>query len=711
MALRKQLLLFGLLALLLPWAGCSYVSEMESALRTGQLDALQSVTRSVVSALESRSDLVEELAAVEPVPGAEDVYLQSLTVPLVVDGYADDLPAMRNNTVSFAEPFVRSPRGEQPLRLELLAGVAGTQVYIYARVADAALTYRRPASTSLAGATHIELALADSAGQVQRYWISPEGPGEFRGLTRRDGTWVDVFRLRGVWRETADGYAVEMVMPLLWLQQQFGIAAVSAGLGRSADSSAGNGGGVSDSTRSASPMRGDTRRWVGTMTPGDQPGLLLRQSSALARQLQLFGQTNLQLTVVSRQQWLLAQGGRLTLLPADARERVPGAWLLEALYRRAGNTASDATYRGPQQGKLVRTEVSTALTGRTEAIWYLTDTENNLGIVSAAAPVWDGERIVGAVVAEQSSAGIVSLTNSALVRLAGISSALMLVIVGGLLGYASWLSLRIGRLSRQVAKVMEPDGRELQAFPPQTAGDEIGALGRSFALLLGRVRSYTDYLQTLASKLSHELRTPLAVVRSSLDNLAHEPLSPAAREYLARAANSSDRLSHILNAMSEASRVEQSIAGAELQLLDLQELLEQMVAGYRTAYPEQLIRCELPGGPVKIDGNAELLAQMLDKLLDNARDFCRPAGAICFSLRRQEGQVCLSVANDGPSLPAGVAGQLFDSMVSARSESDDQVHMGLGLTIVRLIAEFHGAVVNADNRPDGDGVIVSVRFR
>lgn len=683
MALRKQLLLFASLVLLLPWAGCSYVSEMEAALRSGQLDSLQSVTRSVASVLEGSPELIAELAAATQVAGSADVYLQSLPAALVLDGYADDVPTLQSHRVILTEPFVRHARGAEPMQLELLMGAAGSQVYGYIRVTDSELRYRAPFDSELAGTTQLELALTTAKGEVQRYWISPEGPGEFRGLTRRDEQWVDEYQLRGVWRDTADGYAAEFVLPLPWFQQRLGIVAVSA-----ADN-----------------------RWVGTMVPGGQPGLLVRQSPALARQLQILAQDNLQLSILSGQQWLLAQGGQLMQVPADARERVPGAWMLEALYRRTGRASSDAVYRGPQQGKLLRSEVSNALTGRADAIWYLTDSENNLGIVSAAAPLWNGERIVGAVVAEQSSAGIVSLTNSALVRLAAISSALMVVIIGGLLGYASWLSLRISRLSRQVGRVMEPDSRELQAFPPQTARDEIGDLGRSFALLLGRVRSYTDYLQTLAAKLSHELRTPLAVVRSSLDNLAHEPLSTEAREYLVRAATGSDRISHILNAMSEASRVEQSIAGADKQSLEFSELLAQVVAGYRMAYPQQTIRCELPDEPVELHGNSELLAQLLDKLMDNARDFCSPAGAINFALCRREGCIWLSVANDGPLLPAEVVGQLFDSMVSARVERDDRVHMGLGLTIVRLIAEFHGAAAFAHNRPDGDGVIVSVCFQ
>ena len=69
----------------------------------------------------------------------------------------------------------------------------------------------------------------------------------------------------------------------------------------------------------------------------------------------------------------------------------------------------------------------------------------------------------------------------------------------------------------------------------------------------------------------------------------------------------------------------------------------------------------------------------------------------------------LSVENEGPALPAAMHGRLFDSMVSVRGKQvGDEPHLGLGLYIVRLIAEFHGGIVRADNRADGRGVVIAV---
>jgi signal transduction histidine kinase len=71
----------------------------------------------------------------------------------------------------------------------------------------------------------------------------------------------------------------------------------------------------------------------------------------------------------------------------------------------------------------------------------------------------------------------------------------------------------------------------------------------------------------------------------------------------------------------------------------------------------------------------------------------------------------LSVRNEGPPLPASMDGRLFESMVSVRPGGGDPArgpHLGLGLYIVRLVAEFHGGSAAAHDRPDGRGVIVTV---
>ncbi|MET0202913.1 MAG: ATP-binding protein, partial [Casimicrobiaceae bacterium] len=219
---------------------------------------------------------------------------------------------------------------------------------------------------------------------------------------------------------------------------------------------------------------------------------------------------------------------------------------------------------------------------------------------------------------------------------------------------------------------------------------------------------YASYQAKMASRLSHELRTPIAVVRSSLDNLNAASLPDDARVYMARAREGIARLTQILTRMTEAARLEQSLSDVAREPFALDEVVASCVAGFRVAYPAANIACTTPTEPAIVEGSPDLAAQMLDKLLANAVEFAG-GGAIVVEVAREGGNAVLTVANDGPLLPADMQDRLFESMVSVRAGSGSTgPHLGLGLYIVRVIAQFHRGTARAQNRADGSGVVVTV---
>jgi signal transduction histidine kinase len=126
------------------------------------------------------------------------------------------------------------------------------------------------------------------------------------------------------------------------------------------------------------------------------------------------------------------------------------------------------------------------------------------------------------------------------------------------------------------------------------------------------------------------------------------------------------------------------------------------VEGYRLAYAPRIFELAVSAEPVPAYGAADLLAQMLDKLVENAVDFAAAGTPIRISLGIDSR---LRVENQGPPLPDAIRDSLFDSMVSLRSERSGGVpHLGLGLYIARLIAEFHGGSLRAENLPGEGGV-------
>jgi signal transduction histidine kinase len=102
---------------------------------------------------------------------------------------------------------------------------------------------------------------------------------------------------------------------------------------------------------------------------------------------------------------------------------------------------------------------------------------------------------------------------------------------------------------------------------------------------------------------------------------------------------------------------------------------------------------------------------MLDKLVENAVEFSPAGAAVRVQLQDQGRYALLAVQNRGPALPAEMRARLFESMVSVReTRAGAAPHLGLGLYVARLIAEFHGGAIEAADAPGADGVIVRVHL-
>ena len=358
-------------------------------------------------------------------------------------------------------------------------------------------------------------------------------------------------------------------------------------------------------------------------------------------------------------------------------------------------------------------EISEALAGR-PGVRLRNTPDGKAVVISAAHPIWNGDEVAGAVVVEESTNPILSVRNLALERLLVVTLAVFVVAAGVLIWFATRISTRIRRLRDEAEAAIDAHGRlahpHSRLITEQSQGDELGDLSRSFSAMLGKLSQHHAYLESMASRLSHELRTPIAVVRSSLENL--KPAPENARVYIERAEEGLKRLSTILTRMSEATRMEQSLASVERERYDLAAVVRGCVEGYRLAYPGQGFELDLPGSPAMVSGSPDLAAQLLDKLVANAVDFSRAGAPVRVSLAAAGGAAALAVRNQGPPLPESLGGKLFDSMVSLRADrGGGEPHLGLGLYVARLIAEFHGGAIGAENLASGGGVAVTATFR
>lgn len=690
MKLGRQLLLLSLLTLIIPWAGFQHLQEVDQLLRDSQSRALQSQAKAIATALAAEEYLGSW--PTEQTTNDAGFYAPLQRGQLILDGYNDDWPSWRIG----ASYHARSDQFSARWRLMMQRSESETfanrkrlrsphdRLFVFVDVKKDELSYYHPGKNGLANGDHLLLQSA-----AQRYALSTSSPGKIVARYYHGEQIKIEHRIQGWWRENTNGYQLELQVPLELLAGSFNLNIVSAQ-------------GV------------ELGLW-----PSDGPApRLIHQQKILDQALQTFRQDGLRLSIVGLQGELLGD----QVIP-QLRQQPQGydtlssklhplkAWIYQQLLQ---SQQLDPAVHWQSQGHYSGSELQSALNGKVSERWYQGQRQLKLR-ASAAISRQDGG-VVGAIVAEQNNDTQASLMNSALLNLLLYSSLGSFLLGAALLAYASWLGWRVKHLSIVAEQAIDEYGRpkpEQELQPPSQAQDELGDLSRHHHQLLRRLRAYSDYLGSLSSKLSHELRTPLAVVKTSLDNLQQCQLDDTQDSYAQRALKGSERLSSILNAMGAASQVEAAIQSAEKEHFALNQLLSDLSQAYGDTFAEHCkveLKMEIDGD-IGYWGAPELLAQALDKLIENAVDFCPTGGTIELSLSKNSGAFQLQVSNDGPLLPDVLSEQLFDSLVSVREQGDkERTHLGLGLRIVQLIAEFHHAKVHAQNRADLGGVVFTIEL-
>jgi signal transduction histidine kinase len=439
---------------------------------------------------------------------------------------------------------------------------------------------------------------------------------------------------------------------------------------------------------------------------------LLRYDGNAAHALAALAPDRARVRVVNVDGWLVADTGALP--DEETAHGESRSWIGRLVYRSliAPVLAGPSMLRD-SAARLDAAEIWQGLSGIAATSWRSGDETGDV-VLSAVVPLRAAGEVRGALVIEQQNRVLPLLANRALFGLAGATLAALAIAGLILLLFGASLSFRIRRLRNAAERAVRTSGRLAGPMPLAADRDELGDLARTFGKLLDEVGAYTDYLRTLASKLSHELNTPLAIVTSSLANLDHQSLPDEARDYADRARDGADRLGKIVRAMSEAARIERAIAAADVEDFDLCALVAGCAESYRALAGSRPVDVRVPADAMPFHGAPELVAQALDKLFDNARSFAPADGWIAIALEGTESGALIRVANSGPALPAAMQERLFDSLVSVREfpvRGGETPHLGLGLYVVRLVAELHRGFAEARNLADGRGVEFLLRLR
>ncbi|MDQ6807676.1 MAG: ATP-binding protein [Actinomycetota bacterium] len=236
-----------------------------------------------------------------------------------------------------------------------------------------------------------------------------------------------------------------------------------------------------------------------------------------------------------------------------------------------------------------------------------------------------------------------------------------------------------------------------QRLPPGAGNDELGRLTRTLNEMLARVQSAVERERTLVSDASHELRTPLAMLRTELELIDRErPAGPALQSAIASAVEETDRLTALADDLLLLARAdEEGGLAIDVSPQSAAELLREAAERARR-HPHAADRDIVVDAP----GDIEVLAdrhravRALENLLTNALRHANTR--VHLDARRTEACVEIHVTDDGPGFPPDFlphAMERFARADAARTEDG----AGLGLAIVRAIAEAHGGHAHATN--------------
>ncbi|RUY93631.1 MULTISPECIES: HAMP domain-containing sensor histidine kinase [unclassified Mesorhizobium] len=288
-----------------------------------------------------------------------------------------------------------------------------------------------------------------------------------------------------------------------------------------------------------------------------------------------------------------------------------------------------------------------------------------------------------------------------------------LIITGLAVAGGALLASRVQRRLDGIAATMVDvsHGRLDTRIPLTGKGDDIDIVSSQVNAALDRLSALVEGMKQVSANIAHDLKTPLNRLQMILDTASEKNLSgrKIAAE-LAEAHAESLQINETFDALLRIAQIEAGARRARFTDVDLGEVLQTIAEIYADVAEDDgksLSLAQPQETTDRIHGDRELLTQMFANLVENALRHCPSGTTIKLSVARQGERVVAGVADNGPGIPAEEREKVFQRLYRldhSRSTSGS----GLGLSLVRAIADLHGASITLEDcRP---GLAVVVRF-
>ena len=670
-SLSKKIISILLLILLIPISSVSLLKEIEKTLAKNSSDNLLLSARLIGSQFANKKNWFEDslLPDSKKYLGKE-FFVFPINQSFQLDGYLNDWEAYLQHRESFSK---------EETEFSVLLGSHKRHLVLSMEVTDKNVIYQSQNPRFVSDQIEVEFKLQES--DYQHIVLSPHAIGDFPVKRYRDGAFKVDWRYKAYWIETSNGFTLELQFPSGFKPKQIRV------------------------THKNVDEKNKTKHTKNINTSKYDLNPIVWPSNDI---VSYFNEMDLP---QAQRAWLLDTRGRV-LASAGELDSSGVSYSSNPFFNWILSSQSEVEV-DPRKGNLHldSTEIYRALQGVGSA--RIENIKNSdLSIALAAYPITIDNKIFGVLLLEENIAKVQILQRKTLINLFVIVFVILILVMWIIFWYVSRMVGRIKHLNHAIDASVDKQGRMNEPLNLAVKkGDEIDELYSSVANMGARLYEYNDHLEKLASRLSHELRTPIAIVRSSLDNLLLNCQSQEDKEFIERALKGNERLGKIISRMRQASGVKEAMQTAEKEDTNLEDFLSQLVSGYQSTFNQYSFKFKSEVDQKSHSVSVDLFSEMLDKLITNAMDFSHPKNPIEIELIQSGKEFQLTVTNQGPVIPKKNLKRIFHSLVSVRTEEQSTgTNLGLGLYVVRLIADFHNATVRAQNKEDNSGVVFVIKW-
>ena len=275
-----------------------------------------------------------------------------------------------------------------------------------------------------------------------------------------------------------------------------------------------------------------------------------------------------------------------------------------------------------------------------------------------------------------------------------------------------WLTGRFLRPVQEISRTAEEirvSGDLTKRIPVSDAGDELSELGRTFNAMFDRVEENFKAEQRFTSNASHELRTPVAVIMAQCEYaLEGAQRTEELQEALLSVQKQGFRMNHLIETLLVFTRIEQSTEKYPVSPTELSELTRSVCEDFQLIADRGItVTCQCPD-LLRAPVNRELYLLLLNNLMTNAIRYGKENGSVTVTLEQEDKDILLRVQDDGIGISQEELGKIWERFYRS-DQSRNSRGLGLGLPLVKQIAEYHGGSVSAESR-EGEGSTFTVRL-